>query len=294
MQDRNSPRVARLDELDNFEVADHDPDIRGWDVLSADGRKVGEVDDLFVDTAAMKVRYIGVELDKELRAGDRNRHILVPVGHARLHESDDNVLLSGLKADRVSAVPPYTGTLDREYETSLRTYFTDTGAAAATGAATAKNADFYDEENFDADRMYGSRRGTARRDEGEEHMTLSEEKLAVGKSSHKVGEVRVGKHVETEHVTREVPITREEVTIERRPLDASARAGAEPEIRGDEVRVPISEEEVVVDKRTVPKEELVVRKHEVQDTRTVEADLRHEEADVDRNRTASDPKERGR
>lgn len=293
MQDRNSPRVARLDELDNFEVADHDPDIRGWDVLSADGRKVGEVDDLFVDTAAMKVRYIGVELDRELRAGDTNRHILVPVGHARLHESDDNVLLSGLKADRVSTVPPYTGTIDREYETSLRTYFTDTGAAATTGAATA-GADFYDRENFDADRMYGSRRGTARRAEGEEHVTLSEEKLAVDKSTRDAGEVRVGKHVETEHVSREVPVTREEVTVERRPLGASARAGAKPEIRDDEVRVPISEEEVVVDKRTVPKEELVVRKQKVQDTRTVEADLRHEEADIDRNRTASDPNERGR
>ncbi|HUF68202.1 MAG TPA: PRC-barrel domain-containing protein [Longimicrobiales bacterium] len=160
MQDRNSPRVARLADLDNYEVADHDPDIRGWDVISADGRKVGKVDDLFVDTAAMKVRYIGVDVDKSLSAGDSRSRILVPVGHARLHESDDHVHISGLKADRVSAVPPYTGTIDREYETSLSTWFTDTGAAPATGAASKAGAtdDFYDRDDYNADRMYGSRR----------------------------------------------------------------------------------------------------------------------------------------
>lgn len=289
MQDRSSPRVARLDELDNYEVADHDPDIRGWDVISADGRKIGKVDDLFVDTAAMKVRYIGVDVDSSLSAGDRNSRILVPVGHARLHESDDNVQLSGVKADRIIAVPQYTGTLDREYETSLSTWFTDTGAPPVTGAATTAGSerDFYDRDDYNEDRMYGSRRTASDRTD-EKKVTLSEEKLVVGTQREKAGEVRVGKHVETEHVTREVPVTHEEVTVERRPVSAQSAAGAKPEIRGDEVRVPISEEEVVVDKRTVPKEELVVRKHEVTDTETVEADLRHEESDVERNRTADD------
>src|SRR5690606_26883251 len=109
----------------------------------------------------------------------------------------------------------------------------------------------------------------------EEHVTLSEEQLAVGKTRQQAGEVRVGKHVESKHVKEEVPVTREEVSIERRPADRmSAEAGTR--IENDEVRVPVYEEEVVTEKRTVPKEELVVKKHQVRDTESVEADLRRE------------------
>jgi len=38
---------------------------------------------------------------------------------------------------------------------------------------------------------------------------------------------------------------------------------------------------VIVEKRVVPTEELVVRKHTVQETETVEADLRKERVDID-------------
>ena len=46
-------RIAPLGELDDFKVADGDPDIRGWDVTTQDGRRVGEVDELLVVTGAM-------------------------------------------------------------------------------------------------------------------------------------------------------------------------------------------------------------------------------------------------
>lgn len=111
------------------------------------------------------------------------------------------------------------------------------------------------------------------------HLTLSEEQLAVGKATREAGEVRVGKHVETEHVRKEVPVTHEEVTIERRPVDGMSAKGAR--IEDDEIRVPLHEEELVVDKRVVPKEELVVKKHTVEETKVAEADLRRERADVD-------------
>lgn len=291
MKNEDRHRIAKLTDLDDFQVADRDPDVRGWDVMSADGRRIGEVDDLLVDPAAMKVRYLDVEVHKDYRGGNRDNHILIPIGRAQLHERDDNVLVNGLEASKVSTIPAYSGRLDREYENSLRTHFG--GTAAAAGAA-----DYYSDRDFDETGFYGARRGTAGtgadRDDrasrsrgSEEHVTLSEEQLAVGKTRQQAGEVRVGKHVESKHVKEEVPVTREEVSIERRPADRmSAEAGTR--IENDEVRVPVYEEEVVTEKRTVPKEELVVKKHQVRDTESVEADLRREKADVEdttRNRT---------
>lgn len=114
----------------------------------------------------------------------------------------------------------------------------------------------------------------------ERTITLSEEELAVGTRAVAAGDVTVRKVVETEHVVERVPVMREEVTIERRPLDG-ARAAAGAEIREEEIRIPVVEEDVVVEKRTVPKEEIVVRKNAVQETKTVEADLRTERATVE-------------
>ncbi len=116
--------------------------------------------------------------------------------------------------------------------------------------------------------------------EDEARLTLSEEELAVGKRQVEAGEVGLRKTVETEHVAQSVPVTRDEVTIERRPI-TDAHLG-DARISEEEIRVPVSREEVVAEKRVVPKEELVVRKHTVQGEQYVEADLRHERVEVDR------------
>lgn len=285
MADRHD-RIAPLSDLSDYEVADHDPDVRGWDVIAADGRKIGEVEDLVVDTQAMKVRYLDVEVDKDFRADDDNRRILIPVGQAQLHDDEDHVHVKTLSSADVRAYPAHGGRFDRTYEDSIHTRF-GTASAGAAGAASARGGDFYAGSNFDDARFYGSRRGTAAgrdagtRDRGD-RMTLSEEELQVGRAKHEAGEVRVGKHVETEHVSRDVPVTRETATVERRPLSEEDARHAQARISEDEIRVPLVEEEVIVEKRAVPKEELVVKKHQVQDTEHVEADLRRERADIDR------------
>jgi uncharacterized protein (TIGR02271 family) len=55
----------------------------------------------------------------------------------------------------------------------------------------------------------------------------------------------------------------------------------EAEIGDDEVRIPLTEEEVVVEKRPVAKEEVRIRKDVVADTEVVEEDVRREEIEVD-------------
>ena len=54
-------------------------------------------------------------------------------------------------------------------------------------------------------------------------------------------------------------------------------------VQGRRDRIPLTEEEVVVDKRAVVKEELVVGKCIVEEQETVQADVRREEFDIDRN-----------
>jgi hypothetical protein len=48
-----APRLVHLDEMSDLEVADGDPDLRGWDVRTAHDEKVGTVKDLVVDTGLM-------------------------------------------------------------------------------------------------------------------------------------------------------------------------------------------------------------------------------------------------
>lgn len=109
----------------------------------------------------------------------------------------------------------------------------------------------------------------------EARLTLSEEQLTVGKRQVQAGEVQLGKTVETERVREDVPLAHEEVTIERRPLAADSNVDAAT-IGEESIRVPLMREEAVAEKRVVGVEEVVLRKEQVTENRTVEADLQRE------------------
>ena len=101
----------------------------------------------------------------------------------------------------------------------------------------------------------------------------------IGKRAVQAGEVEVTKRIATEQVRESVPVTREEVTIERHPVEAGATGDVE--LREDTIRVPVTEEEVIVEKRVVPKEELVIRKEAVQEERVLDDTVRKERIEVD-------------
>jgi uncharacterized protein (TIGR02271 family) len=243
-------RVVPLNQLDDFEVADGEPDVRGWSVTSADGKRIGRVDQLLVDTEAMKVRYLDVDL-REGMADGSERHALVPIGYAVLDRDSRTVRATGLQSAELGGLPAYEHRpLTHQAATDLDNHWTARGATS-----------------------------------GEARITLSEEQLAVRKRERAAGAVEVEKHVETQHVRESVPLSHEEVTVERRPVtDPMAATGR---IGEEHIRVPLSSEEAVVDKRVVPKEELVVRKQEVTENEVVEADLRRERAEVHRDDTGS-------
>jgi uncharacterized protein (TIGR02271 family) len=112
----------------------------------------------------------------------------------------------------------------------------------------------------------------------------SEEEVRAGVREREAGQVNVKKNVRTEREVVRVPKRREEVVIERIPVDGEAREAStatEANIGGDEVVVQVFEEEVVVSKKIVLKEEIRIRKRVAWDEETVEVDLRKEEVEID-------------
>lgn len=116
--------------------------------------------------------------------------------------------------------------------------------------------------------------------EGGDRIQLREEQLDVEKERVQAGEVRLRKEVVTEQRNIEVPVTREEVVIERHTA-----AGGEPADgaidEAEEIRIPLMEEEVRVEKTPVVREEVSVRKREVQDSERVSETVRREEARIE-------------
>ena len=122
--------------------------------------------------------------------------------------------------------------------------------------------------------------------EDELRVQRTEEELMAGTREREAGEVGVRKTVRTERERMEVPTRREEVTVDRVPVDSET---SEADIGDEEIRVPVTEEEVVVEKRPVAKEEVRIRKDVVEDTEVVEEDVRREEIDIDDETTGRTP-----
>jgi photosynthetic reaction center H subunit len=162
-------RVVPLDDLDDFRVAGDDPDPRGWEVVGADGGRIGEVDDLLVDTGAMKVRYLDVGVDDGVSA-EPDRHVLVPIGYARIDRDHDRVIVDGLSSASLRAIPSYRhGPITRGFETDVRDSYRRGRAPASADAAGAEPSpamraeshdDFYGDASFDEAGFWAARRST--------------------------------------------------------------------------------------------------------------------------------------
>jgi uncharacterized protein (TIGR02271 family) len=238
----NMGSLRRLSDAD-FDVAPNEPDIRGWNVVLGNDEAIGEVDELIIDPTAGKVRYLDVELDAATLGLNDDRHVLVPISSAQLDREEEEVVLTGLNREALLRLPEYDGSnFSKGYDDTFRGQLS---------------------------KGYETKR-----------LTRSAEELRIGKRVEQKGQVRVSKHVESDRVRQNVPVQREEVVVDRRPVDRTA--GSARDLRNDEISIPVTEEEVMVEKRPVVKEEVVIGKQPVTTQRTVEADVRREEIDVDR------------
>jgi uncharacterized protein (TIGR02271 family) len=116
--------------------------------------------------------------------------------------------------------------------------------------------------------------------EAEQRIQLRGEMLRTHKERVQRGEVRLRKDVITENETVQVPVTREELVVERTAGSGQPVSG---EIgRDQEIRVPLSEERVRVEKQPVVNEEVRVGKRQVQASQQVSDKVRHEELRIDK------------
>ena len=115
----------------------------------------------------------------------------------------------------------------------------------------------------------------------ETRIPLIEERLNVSKST-STSEATITKEPVTETKTVEVPVTHEELTVERRPAsESSSRATTERPVQSKtDTKVQLTEEDVQVTKEPYVKEEVVVKKKPVTETRTVSDTVTREEVDV--------------
>ncbi len=116
-------------------------------------------------------------------------------------------------------------------------------------------------------------------------LKLHEEQLDVTKDRVKTGEVEVHKDVVEEQKTVHVPVTHEEVYVERRPVENSA-PDTNPISDKETIRVPIIEEKVEVTKKPVVTEEIVIGKKKVVETEEITENVKREEAKVEKDGNA--------
>ena len=114
-------------------------------------------------------------------------------------------------------------------------------------------------------------------------MTRSEERLSVGTQRVESGVARLRKYVVTENVTETVPVSHEEIVVEREPItDANIGNALDgPAISEEEHEVVLHAERPVVAKEAVPVERVRLDKTTVTDQETVTDTVRKEQIEFE-------------
>jgi uncharacterized protein (TIGR02271 family) len=117
-------------------------------------------------------------------------------------------------------------------------------------------------------------------DESGATMELREEELRARKESVESGRVRMDKDIVEEQRTLEVPVMREEITLDRHAVERRPADGGIGDAQ-QAISVPLHQEHVTAEKRTVVYEEVGISKHAVEDTERVSDTVHKEVMDVD-------------
>ena len=149
-------RHTRLQKLEgsDFEISQGQPDIRQWPVTDETGNKLGEIDELIFDIQSRKARYLVVNIEDGTDTSD----VLVPIGIAEIHETDDTVVLPGITLEQLHALPAYDeDRFNTDDENSVRNVFGGLGASALAGGSE-NDQDFYDHDHFNEENLYKKRK----------------------------------------------------------------------------------------------------------------------------------------
>ncbi|WP_229069048.1 DUF2382 domain-containing protein [Actinoplanes sp. DH11] len=289
----------------------------GMDVVDRDGDKIGSIGAVWNDAvgqpswASVRTGLFGLNesLFPLQNADLQGDHVVVPFDKATVKDAPnvDADHDEPLSREEVGRLYEYYG---MNWDETYRSY--QAGAEATSRSYTGVHqersgtrADHdrsgydrsgYDREAYDRsgyDREAYDRSGYDRdgRDlDGDDAMTRSEERLNVGTEAEEVGRARLRKYVVTEQEQVDVPVSREEVRLEREPITEANRRAAfsGPAISESEHEVTLHAERPVVDREAVPVERVRLGTETVTEQETVSGEVRKERIEADL------PDERGR
>lgn len=252
-------------------------DVLGQNVYGSDGNKIGEVGQVYLDDVTGKPEWVTV-----LTGMFGTKESFVPVAQSQF--SDDGLRVPYTKdlvkdAPRVDAEQ---GHLSQDEEAELYSHYGLDYSEDESDSGLPDTSRQTETRDADADSA-----GTVGHDTSgpttDDAMTRSEEQLKVGTQTREAGRARLRKHIVTEEKTVTVPVTREEVTIEREPITDANRdeAMAGPEISEEEHEVVLHEERPVVEKETVAVERVKLGKQTITDEEQVTESVRKEQIDTD-------------
>jgi uncharacterized protein (TIGR02271 family) len=257
----------------------------GQDVYDEAGEKIGSASEVYLDDETGQPEWVTV------RTGlFGTKESFVPIRNADL--TDDGVRVPVTKA-RVKDAPKIDtdGHLSPQEEQELYRYYGlgagDTGMRTETTTGMAGTTDTGRTGMAGTGRTDMNEHGTVGHDTSgpttDSAMTRSEERLSVGTRSEEVGRARLRKYVVSENVTETVPVTREEVRVEREPItDANVGSALDgPAISEEEHEVTLHAERPVVAKEAVPVERVRLDTETVTEQVQVDETLRKEEIEVD-------------
>ena len=254
--------------------------LEGRTVKTTDGDKIGELKQLYVDSedgrtptfatvagGLFGTKHHFVPLSEARLEGD---DLLVPYGESQIKDApgvEEDAELTTEEEDRLYAhygLGGGTGTGDRD--------LVNDGDATTAGAGT---------RDLDDDTRTGARDTSGTNTD--DAMTLSEERLNVGVQRRETGRARLRKFITEERVTETVPVSREEVHVEREPITDANRdqAYSGGDLTEEEVEVTLHEERPVAEKEVVATERVRLDKDVEQTQQEVSETVRKEEVEVD-------------
>lgn len=244
----------------------------GQPVLGPNGEKIGTAENVYRDSQTDRPEWVAVKTEWFGR-----RSALVPLAEAQ--PDVDGIRVPYDKA-KIKAAPHHDpdAELSETEEAELFGYY---GIPYTGDTVTADN------DRGDNGRGAAEQTGAVGHDVSgpttDEAMTRSEERLRVGTETVAAGRARLRKYLVTEQVEQTVPVTHEEVRVQREPITEANRDAAYrgPELSDEEHEVVLHAERPVVAKETVPVERVRLDTETVTEQAQVNETVRKEEIDTD-------------
>lgn len=273
-------------------------DLFNTTAFDSNGEKLGDVQEVFVDDHSGQPTFVEV---KHGLFGMSSS--LVPLKGHRLQGEDLQLAFSkdrikdapdvnadeGLTPEEQNRIFEHYGVAgaqdQNEYVANNRrderhAGTTEAAGVAGTTAAADRDRTDLDRDRADRDRVEADRAATTRAAD-DNSIVRSEEQLDVQKEQVQSGKARLRKYVVEDKETVEVPVTREEVRVERTPISEADAENFRGEIGEDEASVVLNEERVDVQKRTVPVEKVSLEKDQVTETERHTETLAKEQIETD-------------